>query len=87
VSAMKEIDRLKENKRKQKKLLLRYEKTCNEPSEEITLLKFKLEEAKRIEDILTQQLKESKTKGEKLETEVVSVKKDLDKFQALYIRI
>jgi hypothetical protein len=47
-------------------------------------LKVKLEEAKRIEDILTQQLKESKTKGEKLDTEVVSVRKDLDKFQALY---
>jgi hypothetical protein len=29
-------------------------------------------------------LKESKTKGEKLEAEVVSVKKDLEKFQALY---
>jgi hypothetical protein len=84
VSAMEEIDRLREKKRKQKQLLLRYEKTCNEPSEEISLLKVKLEEAKRIEDILTQQLKEAKTKGEKLEAEVVSVRKDLEKFQALY---
>jgi hypothetical protein len=33
VSAMEEIDRLREKKRKQKQLLLRYEKTCNEPSE------------------------------------------------------
>jgi hypothetical protein len=84
VSAMEEIDRLREKKRKEKQLLLRYEKTCNEPSEETALLKVKLEEAKRIEDILTQQLKEDKTKGEKLEAEVVSVRKDLEKFQALY---
>jgi hypothetical protein len=32
VSAMEEIDRLRENKRKEKQLLLRYEKTCNEPT-------------------------------------------------------
>jgi hypothetical protein len=47
-------------------------------------MKVKLEESKRIEDILTQQLKESKKKGEKLEAEVVFVRKYLDKFQALY---
>jgi hypothetical protein len=33
VSAMEEIDKLREKKRKQKQSLLRYEKTCNEPSE------------------------------------------------------
>jgi chromosome condensin MukBEF ATPase and DNA-binding subunit MukB len=86
VSAMEYIDRLREKKRKQKQLLLRYEKTCNESYEEISLLKVKLEEAKRIEDILTHQLKEAKTKGEKLESEVVSVRKDLEKFQALYLQ-
>jgi hypothetical protein len=84
VSSMEEIDRLREKKRKQKQLLLRYEKTCNEPSEEITLLKVKLEEAKNIEDILKHQLKEAGTKGEKLEVEVVAIRKDLEKFQALY---
>jgi hypothetical protein len=47
-------------------------------------LKVKLEEAKKIEDILKQQLKEAKTKGEKLEAEVVTVRKDLEKLQALY---
>jgi hypothetical protein len=47
-------------------------------------LKFKLEESKRIEGILTQQLKESNTNGEKLEAEVMSVRKDLEKFWALY---
>jgi hypothetical protein len=84
VSAMEDIDRLREKKRKQKQLLLRYEKTCNEPSEEVTLLKVKLEEAKNIEDILKQLLKEDETKGEKLEAEVVTVRKYLEKFQALY---
>jgi chromosome segregation ATPase len=84
VSAMEEIDRLREKKRKEKQLLLRYEKTCNEPSEEISLLKVKLEEVKRIEEFLTQKLKEAQTKGEKLEVEVVFVRKDLEKFQALY---
>jgi hypothetical protein len=84
VSAMEEIDRLGEKKTKQKHLLLKYEKTCNEPYEEISLLKVKLEEAMRIEDILTQQLKEAKTKGENLEAEIVSVRKDLEKFQTLY---
>jgi septal ring factor EnvC (AmiA/AmiB activator) len=81
---MEEIDRLREKKIKQKQLLLRYEKTCNEPSEEIALLKVKLEEYNKIEDVLKQQLKEYETKGEKLEAEVVSVRKDLEKFQALY---
>jgi hypothetical protein len=33
VSAMEEIDRLREKKRKEKQLLLKYEKTCKEPSE------------------------------------------------------
>jgi hypothetical protein len=82
VSAMKEIDRLREKKRKEKWLLLRYEKTCKEPFEEINMLKVQLEEAKKIEDILKQQLKEAETKGEKLEAEVVTVRKDLEKFQA-----
>jgi hypothetical protein len=64
--------------------MLRYEKTCNEPTEEIAMLKVKSEEAKKIKDILKHQLKEVETKGEKLEVEVVTVRKDLEKFQALY---
>jgi hypothetical protein len=32
--------------------LLRYEKTCREPSEEIDMLKVNLEEANNIEEIL-----------------------------------
>jgi hypothetical protein len=80
---MEEIDRLREKKIK-KKLQLRCEKTCKEPSEEIDMLKVNLEESKKIEEILKQQLKEVETKGEKLEDEVVTVRKDLEKFQALY---
>jgi hypothetical protein len=47
-------------------------------------LKVNLEESKNIEYILKQQLKEAETKGEKLEAEVVTFRKDLEKFQALY---
>jgi hypothetical protein len=54
ISSLEEIDRLRLKKRKQKQLLLRYEKTCNEPYEEITMLKVNLEEANNIEDILKQ---------------------------------
>ena len=43
ISALVEIDRLRLKKRKQKQLLLRFKKTCNEPSEEISLFKVKLE--------------------------------------------
>jgi hypothetical protein len=64
--------------------LLRYEKSCNEPSKEISLLKVKLENTNKIEDILKQKLKESETKDEKMEAEVVIVNKDLEKFPALY---
>ena len=42
-----------------------------------------LEEAKKIEDILKQQLTEGKKRCEALE-EVVTTRKELEKFQALY---
>jgi hypothetical protein len=47
-------------------------------------LKVNLEESKKIEVILKQQLKEAETKGENLDAEVVTVRKYLEKFQALY---
>jgi hypothetical protein len=43
-----------------------------------------LEEAKKIEDILKQQLSEKKARSEALEEEVVKTRKELEKFQALY---
>ena len=71
-------------KRKQKQLLIQYEKNDKEPSTDCILVKIELEEAKKIEDSLKQQLAESKSRCEKLEEEVVTVRKELEKFQALY---
>jgi hypothetical protein len=43
-----------------------------------------LEEAKKIEEILKQQLSEKKARCESLEQEVVKMRKEMEKFQALY---
>jgi hypothetical protein len=43
-----------------------------------------LEEAKKIEYILKQQLSEKKARCEDLEEEVVKTRKEMEKFQALY---
>jgi hypothetical protein len=43
-----------------------------------------LEEAKKIEEILKQQLSEKKARCESLEQEVVKTRKEMEKFQALY---
>jgi hypothetical protein len=48
------------------------------------LLKVELEEAKKIEDIIKQQLSEKKVRCESLEEEVVKSRKELEDFQALY---
>ena len=84
ICALEEIDRLKQKKRKQKDLLNKYEKYEHGSNDILISLKIKLEEAKRIEDILKQQLSEKINECEKLETEVVSVRKELEKVQALY---
>jgi hypothetical protein len=56
ISALEEIDRLKLKKRKQKKLLIQFEKYSKKPDEDFALLKVELEEAKKIEDIRKQLL-------------------------------
>ncbi len=84
ISAFLEIDRLKLKKRKQKQLLIQYEKNDKEYRTDCTLIKVELEEAKKIEDVLKQKLAESKSRCEKLEEEVATVKKELEKFQTLY---
>ena len=56
ISALEDIDRLRLKKRKQKQLLMQYEKNDKNPSEDLALLKLELEEAKKIVDILKQQL-------------------------------
>ena len=83
ISSLEEIDILRLKKRKQKLLLMQYEKNGKEPIEDIGLLKLELEEEKKIEDILKQQLAKEKMRCEALEEEVVTTK-ELEKFQAFY---
>jgi hypothetical protein len=52
ISALEEIDRLRIKNRKQRQLLIQFEKDSQEPSEDLVLLKVELEEAKKIEEIL-----------------------------------
>ena len=51
------------------------EKNGKKPSEDLSLLKLELEEAKKIEDILKQQLTEEKMRFEALEEEVATSRK------------
>jgi len=67
ISALEEIARLRFKKKKKKKLLIQFEKDNKKPDEDFALLKVKLEEAKKIEDILKQQLSETKVRCEALE--------------------
>jgi FtsZ-binding cell division protein ZapB len=78
--ALEEINRLRIKKRKQKQLLIQYETN----TVDIPLLKLELEEAKKVEEVLKQQLAESRSRCEHLEEEVVTVKKELEKYQAWY---
>jgi hypothetical protein len=84
ISALEEIDRLRIKNRKQRQLLIQFEKDSKEPGEDLVLLKVELEEAKKIEEILKQQLLEKKARCESLEQEVVKTRKEMEKFQALY---
>jgi hypothetical protein len=52
ISALEEIDKLRIKNRKQRQLLIQFEKYSKEPNEDLVLLKVELEEAKKIEDIL-----------------------------------
>jgi hypothetical protein len=81
ISALEEIDRLRSKNRKLKQVLTQFEK---EPDEECALLKVELEEAKKIEDILKQQLSEKKLRCEALEEEIVKTRKEMEKFKGLY---
>ena len=73
ISSLEEIDRLRLEKRKQKHLLIWFEKNAKKPDEDFALLKVELEEEKKIEDILKQQLSEKKAICEALEEEVVKI--------------
>jgi hypothetical protein len=65
-------------------LLIQFEKDSQEPGEDLVLLKVELEEAKKIEEILKQQLSEKKIRCESLELEVVKTRKEMENFQDLY---
>jgi hypothetical protein len=84
INALEEIDRLRIKNRKQRQLLIQFEKDIKEPDEDLVLLKVELEEAKKIEEILKQQLSKKKARCESLEQEVVKTRKEMEKFQALY---
>jgi hypothetical protein len=84
ISALEEIDRLRFKKRKQKQLLMQFKMNGKKPDEDFSLLKVELEEAKKIEDILKQQLSEKKARCEALEEEIVKTRKEMEKFKALY---
>ena len=63
---------------------MQYEKNVKEPSTDCILLKVELEEAKKISDVLKEQLSQKKIICEALEEEVVKFRKELEKFQFLY---
>ena len=77
-----EIERLK-NENKDLKTLVQIcdEKAC-EDKKEIVGLKTQLEEARKVEDKLLQQMKEKCLECEKLEEEVVRLRKKLEKAQS-----
>jgi small-conductance mechanosensitive channel len=84
ISALEEIDRLISKNRKLKQLLTQFEKDSKKPDEDFALLKVELEEAKKIEDILKQQMSEKKLRCEALEEEIVKTRKEMEKFKGLY---
>jgi hypothetical protein len=84
INALEEIDRLRFKNRKLKQVLTQFEKDSKEPDEDLALLKVELEEAKKIEDILKQQLSEKKLRCEALEEEIVKTRKEMEKFKGLY---
>jgi hypothetical protein len=67
ISALEEIVRLRFKKEKQKQLLIQFKKDSKKPDEDFALLKVELEEAKKIEGILKQQLSKKKARCEALE--------------------
>jgi hypothetical protein len=86
ISALEEIARLRSKNKKQKQLLIQFEKDNKEHDEDFALLKVELEEAKKIEDILKQRLLEKRARCEALEEEVVKTRKEVEKFKTLYLQ-
>ena len=79
-SSLEEIDRLKLKCRKQKDILLKCVKEVPN-SKYLIQLKVELEEAKKVEGILLKQIKDKHQEQEKLEEEVVWLRKKLESTQ------
>jgi hypothetical protein len=88
--ALREIKKLRKNNLKQKEQLQKYEEEdhdskakmsqiLEEIENTIMNLKVQLEEARRIEEVVRIQLKEKEENCEKLEYEIVSLRKELEK--------
>jgi hypothetical protein len=60
INALEEIFGLRLKKRKQKQLLMQFEKNGKKPDEDFSLLKVELEEENKIEDTLKKQLLKKK---------------------------
>jgi hypothetical protein len=84
INAIEEIARVRFKKKKQKQLLIQFEKDSKKRDEEFALLKVEFKEENKIEDILKQQLLEKKARCEALEEEVVKTRKEMEKFKELY---
>jgi hypothetical protein len=63
---------------------MQFKMNGKKPDEDFSLLKVDLEEAKKIEDIMKQQLSDKKARCEALEEEIVKTIKEIEKFKALY---
>ena len=79
-SALEEIDRLKLKRRKHKNILLKCVKEVPN-SEDLIQLKGELEEDKKVEDILLKKTKDNHQEQEKLEEEVVRLRKKIENTQ------
>jgi hypothetical protein len=82
ISAFEEIDRLKEKNRKQKKELQKYkeeERDLEEAKKKIIILKVQVEEATKIEKVLKAQLKEKEDIYSSVESEIVYLRKELER--------
>ena len=86
MNALEEIDRLRLKKRKKKQLFIQFKKGSKKHDEFFSLLKVELEEAKKIEDIMKQQLSGKKVRCEALEEKIVKTRKEMEKFKALYLQ-
>lgn len=79
MDALKEKYRFKNITKNNKEEIQAYKEKENNIDEEMSRLKFYLEEAKRVEEVLTKQLQENENHCEKLDSEVITLRKDLEK--------